>query len=138
MRVGLRSREHLSRAQVYPVSAEEVSQMLQMPLPPAYQEVLVPFCEEEVRDKTKTKGASPPVESTPVRKYNGVPKQTGHKKPGRDNTVRSAERVSEMSTALVAQRDAARSPRLEEAESGMELAPICTVKLHEGRALILP
>ena len=65
-----------------------------------------------------------------------MPKQTGRKKPGLNKTVRSAESASEMSTALVPQRDTARSPRLEETDTGEELAPIRSVELNEGRALV--
>jgi len=36
-----------------PGSGKEVSQMLQMVLPPLYTEVLIPFCEEEARNRSK-------------------------------------------------------------------------------------
>ena len=95
-----------------PGSGEEVSQMLQMVLPPSYTEVLIPFCKEDAKNRSKTKGGSPPVVSTPVRKYNGVPKQTGRRKSGRDMAVRSAACTSETPTVLALQR-VARGPRLE-------------------------
>ena len=52
-----------------PSIGEEASQMLGLPLPPAYTEVLIPFRECEARHKPKTKGR--------------------HKKAGRDVAERS-------------------------------------------------
>ena len=89
--------------------------------------MLIPFHEVEARNRSKTKGGSSPVVSTPVHKYNGVPKQTGRKKSGRDTAVRSAPRASETPTVLAPQREA-RGPRLEETENGRELVPIRSVE----------
>ena len=117
-----------------PGGGEEVSQML-LVLPPSYTEVLIPFCEEETRSRPKTKGGSPPVVSTPVRKYSGEPKQTVCRRSGRDMVVRSAACASETPTVLAPQR-VVRSPRLEETDSRRELIPICSVVHNEGRALV--
>ena len=98
-----------------PSSAEEVSQMLGRPLPPAYVEVAYrPFQERDVRPKTRA----------------------SHRKAGcRVKVERSAASASE-TPADPAPRREPRVPRVEEAENGEELVPLRTAESTEARTLV--
>ena len=80
--------------------------MLQMVLPPAYAQVLIPFREQENRGKRKTKGGPPQVVRTPVHKRGGGPKKGVRKSDGRDVVVKSAARTLKTPTVLAPQREA--------------------------------